>query len=186
MLWVLQVGSSAACLFYFSDLQDRLFRIEADRFGPVDQLDQGDALLSGFDMGDIGLRATEPLGEINLAQACLLAAFDQERTQSLVTSGFQGPRHSASRKFVSESKAERPEFAPRYIAQNDRSGRQGAASAATLDRLVAGSLAVGEAPAPAERRSWSTDRYSLLENLQQIIGKRPKRESSRARRRQRG
>jgi hypothetical protein len=98
----LQVGSSAACLIYFSDLQDRLFWIEADRFGPVDQLDQGDALLSSFDMGDVGLRATKPLGEINLAQAGALAAFDQERPQGLVTPGIQG--HSASRGALREAK----------------------------------------------------------------------------------
>jgi hypothetical protein len=34
---------------------DRLFRIETDRFGPFDEFDQGDVLLPGFDVGDIGL-----------------------------------------------------------------------------------------------------------------------------------
>ena len=42
-----------ACQFAYS--LDRLFRIEADRFGPFDPLEQGDVLLSGFDVGDIGL-----------------------------------------------------------------------------------------------------------------------------------
>jgi hypothetical protein len=42
-------------LLYFGYLRDRLFLIEADRFGPFDQFDQGDTLLSYFDVTDIGL-----------------------------------------------------------------------------------------------------------------------------------
>jgi hypothetical protein len=107
--------------FYFGYFRDRLFRIETDRFGPFDQLDQGDALLSYFYVADIGLGAAQPLGEIDLAQAGNLAVFDQERPQGFVTPGVQGPKHSASR-IVTESKAECSEFAPRYIAQNESSG----------------------------------------------------------------
>jgi hypothetical protein len=77
--------------------------------------------LSYFDVADIGLSAAQPLGKINLAQAGTLAAFDQERPQGFVTPGVQGPRHSASR-IVTASEAERSEFAPRYIAQNESSG----------------------------------------------------------------
>ncbi len=52
-----------ACSLYFGYLRDRLFRIEADRFGPFDQLDQGDVLLSYFYAADVGLGAAQPLGE---------------------------------------------------------------------------------------------------------------------------
>jgi hypothetical protein len=121
------------CSLYFGYLRDRLFRIEADRFGPFDQFDQGDALLSYFYVADIGLSAAKPLGEINLAQVCNLSAFDQKRPQSFVTPGVQGPRHFASR-IVAASEAECSEFAPRYIAQNESSGTSRGASAPAATR----------------------------------------------------
>ena len=93
-----------ALLIQFGYLRDCLFRIKTDRFSPFDQLDQGDALLSYFDVADIGLGAAQPFGEINLAQAGDFAAFDQPRPQRFVTAGILGPRHSASRSSLRESK----------------------------------------------------------------------------------
>jgi hypothetical protein len=39
-----------------------------------------------------------------LAEACILAAFDQERPQGFVMSGIQGSRHFASRRSLREAK----------------------------------------------------------------------------------
>src|SRR5580700_7591293 len=69
------------CLLQFGYLHNHFFRIESDCLGPIDQLDQGDALLANFYVADIGLGAAQPLGEINLAQAGNLATFDKERAQ---------------------------------------------------------------------------------------------------------
>src|SRR4029077_20887807 len=76
---------------------DCLFGIEINRFGPFDELEQGDVLLSGFDVSDIGLRAAQPLGEIDLAQPRIDTALDQKRKQRFVPPRIQGAAHSVTR-----------------------------------------------------------------------------------------
>src|ERR1700754_628316 len=78
---------------YFGKSLDGVFRVEADSFGPFHQLNHFDQLLSGLDVADVVLPALEPLREIDLAQAGLLALFDKEFAQRLMSWRIGGASH---------------------------------------------------------------------------------------------
>jgi hypothetical protein len=59
--------------------------VESDRFRPLHEFKHFDQFLSGLDVADVVLPAFEPLREINLAQARLLALFDKEFAQRLMS-----------------------------------------------------------------------------------------------------
>jgi hypothetical protein len=69
--------------------------IEPEGFGPFHQLDHLDEFLAGFDIADVVLPALQPLRQIDLTQAGLLALSDEEVAQRVMAGRIEGTSHSA-------------------------------------------------------------------------------------------
>jgi hypothetical protein len=67
--------------------------VESDRFRPLHEFKHFNQFLSGLDVTDVVLPAFEPFREINLAQARLLALFDKEFAQRLMSWRIEGASH---------------------------------------------------------------------------------------------
>lgn len=63
---------------------DEFLRIEPDDSRDIEELDDVDTALAGFDGGHEGLVATEGFGDVDLGHAGLLAVADQELGEALV------------------------------------------------------------------------------------------------------
>jgi len=78
----------------FTEILDRITGVEADGISPFHQFDNVNQLLTSLYIADVGLRAAQPPGQFDLAQAGFVAGFDQERPQGFVTRRVQGTDQS--------------------------------------------------------------------------------------------
>jgi hypothetical protein len=72
---------------------DGVSRIETERLSPFHQFDDLDQLLASLDVADVVLAALQPLGEVDLPQAALVALLDQKSPQSLMSLRIERASH---------------------------------------------------------------------------------------------